>query len=281
MTQLEPSEIATAVRRALAEDYRGRDLTGEAVLSAGQACMAQVIAHEPGVLCGVEVAEEVFRQVDPTIACSDQLADGAALETGSVAMRVLGPAAGILAGERTALNFLQHLSGIATLTARYVQLARPFGVTILDTRKTIPGLRQLEKYATRTGGASNHRMGLYDAVLIKDNHVDLAGGLKEALSRALARHPAHEVEVEVRSMEELSAALEVGVGRVLLDNFTPEQVTQAVGLVDRRSKVEVSGGVRLENLAQYAAARPDFISIGRLTHSAPALDLAMKVRKGS
>ncbi|MGC1184822.1 MAG: carboxylating nicotinate-nucleotide diphosphorylase [Candidatus Dormiibacterota bacterium] len=278
MSQLDPTEIASAVERALAEDYRGRDLTGEAVLSAGQSCRAEVIARERGVLCGVELAQAVFHQIDAEVSCSDALADGSPLAAATVVMQVAGPAAAVLAGERTALNFLQHLSGIASLTARYVAVARAYGVTIQDTRKTVPGLRSLEKYAARTGGAQNHRMGLYDAVLIKDNHVDLAGGLKEALERALSRHPAREVEVEVRSKEELLTALEVGVGRVLLDNFSPAQVAEAVGLIDHRAEIEVSGGVSLENLAEYAAARPDYISVGRLTHSAPALDLALKVR---
>jgi nicotinate-nucleotide pyrophosphorylase (carboxylating) len=281
LSQLDPAEIASAVERALAEDYRGRDLTGEAVVAVGQTCRAQVIAREAGVLCGVPLAEEVFHQVDATVSCGVLLGDGSPLEAGSVVMGISGSAAAILAGERTALNFLQHLSGIASLTAQYVAVARGYQVTILDTRKTVPGLRYWEKYAARTGGAANHRMGLYDAVLIKDNHVDLAGGLKEALSRALRRHPASEVEVEVRSQEELLAALEARVGRVLLDNFSPAQVAQAVELVDRRAVVEVSGGVRLENLAEYAASRPDYISVGRLTHSAPALDLAMKVQLAS
>jgi nicotinate-nucleotide pyrophosphorylase (carboxylating) len=172
---------------------------------------------------------------------------------------------------------MQHLSGIASLTARYVAAARPYGVQILDTRKTIPGLRALEKYATRTGGARNHRMGLYDAILIKDNHSDLAGGLRQALERALGRHPARELEVEVRSEEELEVALQFRVGRVLLDNFSPDAAAEAVRLVGGRAEIEISGGVDLDNLARYAAARPAYISVGRLTQSAPALDLAMKV----
>lgn len=277
MTILDPAEIESAVERALAEDFRGTDLTGEAVLAEGQVCVAEVIAREPGVLCGLAVAHEVFRQVDSSIACADLLQDGARLQPGSVAMRVRGAARGVLAGERTAVNFLQHLSGIASLTAQFVQVASPFGVEILDTRKTLPGLRQLEKFAVRTGGAHNHRMGLFDAILIKDNHVDLAGGLGSALARAVARHPAQEIEVEVRSGAELAEALEYGVGRVLLDNFTPEEVSSAVELVGTRAEIEVSGGVTLETVAQYARARPNYISVGLLTHSAPALDLAMKV----
>jgi nicotinate-nucleotide pyrophosphorylase (carboxylating) len=280
LSQLEPAEIAAQAARALAEDYRGQDLTGESVLEAGQCCVAEVRAREDGVLCGLALAHEVFHQVDPSITCTDLLQDGDVLRAGSLAMRVAGPAAAVLVAERTALNFLQHLSGIASLTAKFAAVARPFGVEILDTRKTLPGLRQLEKYAAHTGGARNHRMGLYDAILIKDNHVDLAGGLRVALARAVARHPSRAVEVEVRSLEELAEALEFGVGRVLLDNFNPAQVAEAVELVGNKAEVEVSGGVRLENLALYAAARPQYISVGRLTHSAPALDLAMKVVAG-
>jgi nicotinate-nucleotide pyrophosphorylase (carboxylating) len=267
--------------RALAEDYRGTDLTGAAVLRPNQHCRARFVAREEGVLCGVALAREVFRQVDGTIELVALLQDGQPLHPDSVAMLVEGPARAVLAAERTALNFVQHLSGIASLTARFVGLASPFGVQILDTRKTLPGLRLLEKYATRTGGARNHRMGLYDAVLIKDNHADLVGGLREALSRATAAQPAQRVEVEVRSEAELNDALDFGVGMVLLDNFTPEQVAAAMAVVGGRAKVEVSGGVRLQNVAEYAAARPDFISVGRLTQSAPALDLAMKVVRGA
>jgi nicotinate-nucleotide pyrophosphorylase (carboxylating) len=277
LVSLDPAEIEAAVERALAEDYRGTDLTGEAVLDEGQRGIAEVISREPGVLCGVAIAQEVFRQVDRSVECAELLLDGARLQQGSLAMRVTGPARSLLAAERTAVNFLQHLSGIASLTAQFVRVASPFGVEILDTRKTLPGLRQLEKYAARTGGALNHRMGLFDAILIKDNHVDLAGGLSQAVARAAAHHAVKEIEIEVRTERELEQAVEAGVGRVLLDNFTPEEVRAAVASVGNRAEVEVSGGVTLENLAVYAEARPNYISVGRITHSAPALDLAMKV----
>jgi nicotinate-nucleotide pyrophosphorylase (carboxylating) len=277
LSQLEAAEVEAQAARALAEDWRGSDLTGAAVVEPGQQCQAQVVAREDGVLCGLALAKEVFRQVDPAISCSQLMQDGDPLSEGSVPMRIEGPAQGILVGERTALNFMQHLSGIASLTAKFVEVASPYGVEILDTRKTIPGLRALEKYASRTGGARNHRMGLYDAILIKDNHSDLAGGLAKALERARARHPVRELEVEVRSKEELGVALEFGAGRVLLDNFTSEAAAEAVKLVDGRSEIEISGGVDLENLRRYAAARPQYISVGRITQSAPALDLAMKV----
>lgn len=277
MSQLDRAEVEAQAARALAEDWHGNDLTGAAVVDPGQCCLAQVVAREDGVLCGAALAREVFRQVDSAISFDQLMQDGDRLSPGSVPIRVEGPAQGILVGERTALNFLQHLSGIASLTARFVAVAGSYGVEILDTRKTIPGLRVLEKYATRTGGARNHRMGLYDAILIKDNHADLAGGLEAALERARARHPAPELEVEVRSKEELELALRRGVGRVLLDNFTPEAAAEAVKLVAGRSEIEISGGVDLDNLGRYAAARPHYISVGRLTQSAPALNLAMKV----
>jgi nicotinate-nucleotide pyrophosphorylase (carboxylating) len=277
LSQLEPTEVEAQAARALAEDWRGSDLTGAAVVDPGQRCLAQVVAREEGVLCGVALAREVFRQVDPSITFTQLMEDGDRLAEGSVPIRVEGPAQGILVGERTALNFLQHLSGIASLTAKFVAVASPYGVEILDTRKTIPSLRDLEKYATRTGGARNHRMGLYDAILIKDNHADLAGGLRAALDRATARHPARELEVEVRSKEELEEALRFGVGRVLLDNFSPEAAAEAAKLVAGRTEIEISGGVDLPNLGRYAAALPQYISVGRLTQSAPALDLAMKV----
>jgi len=277
LSQLEAAEVEAQAARALAEDWRGSDLTGAAVVDPGQRCQAQVVAREDGVLCGVTLAREVFRQVDPEISCIQLMQDGDRLSEGSVAIRVEGPAQGILVGERSTLNFLQHLSGIASLTAKFVAVASTYGVVILDTRKTIPGLRVLEKYATRTGGARNHRMGLYDAILIKDNHSDLAGGLAEALARARARHLARDLEVEVRSKEELEVALQFDVGRLLLDNFTADAAAEAVKLVAGRSEIEISGGVDLENLSQYAAARPQYISVGRLTQSAPALDLAMKV----
>ncbi|MGH7759146.1 MAG: carboxylating nicotinate-nucleotide diphosphorylase [Candidatus Dormibacteria bacterium] len=262
--------------RALAEDYRGLDLTGRAALDELD-CRARVVGREAGVLCGVPLALEVFRQVDERVAFRPCRQDGGPVLPDATLAWVGGPARAVLAGERTALNFLQHLSGVASLTARYVEIARPYGVAILDTRKTTPGLRQLEKYATRCGGARNHRMGLFDAILIKDNHIDLGGGLESVLARVLRSHSPGEVEVEVRSSSELEGALRFGVGRVLLDNFTPEMVGEAVARVGGRALVEVSGGVTLETLAAFAAAGPDYVSVGRLTHSAPALDLALEV----
>ncbi len=266
------------MERALYEDYRGSDLTARAVLPEGQRCWARVVAREPGLLCGVAVAEAVFRQLDPDLALEERCHDGDALQPGQVLLELQGRAQPVLAGERVALNFLQHLSGIASLAREYSSRASAHGVVILDTRKTIPGLRELEKYATRVGGVQNHRLGLFDAILIKDNHLDLAGGLRAALERATGRVAASEIEVEVRSLKELELALPFGVGRVLLDNFTPAEVAQAVALVAHRCLVEVSGGVNLENLDRYLDARPDYISVGRLTHSAPALDLALEVR---
>jgi nicotinate-nucleotide pyrophosphorylase (carboxylating) len=273
-------EIEGQVLRALAEDYQGADLTTESVVRAEQICQAKVVSREPGILCGLAVAEAVFLALDPSVTVRPLLRDGDTMKPGSTILEIDGPARAILSGERTALNFLQRLSGISSLTGEFVAVASRYGVVILDTRKTTPGLRRLEKYATRVGGGENHRMGLYDAVLIKDNHVDLAGGLVAAVASALKIAPKVNIEVEVRDMGELEQALSLGIGRVLLDNFTPAGVKAAVELVGGRCPVEVSGGVDLENLEQYARARPNYISVGLLTHSPRALNIALKVSVG-
>lgn len=273
-------EIEGQVLRALAEDYQGADLTTESVVGAEQICQAKVVSREPGILCGLAVAEAVFLALDPSVTVRPLLRDGDTMKPGSTILEIDGPARAILSGERTALNFLQRLSGISSLTGEFVAVASRYGVVILDTRKTTPGLRRLEKYATRVGGGENHRMGLYDAVLIKDNHVDLAGGLVAAVASALKIAPKVNIEVEVRDMGELEQALSLGIGRVLLDNFTPAGVKAAVELVGGRCPVEVSGGVDLENLEQYARARPNYISVGLLTHSPRALNIALKVSVG-
>lgn len=270
-------ELRSQVERSLAEDLGEGDLTSLAVLEEAECCRAQIVARAKGVVCGLPLAVEVFRQLDERILCRALAEDGDQVAKGASLLELSGPARGILAGERTALNFLQHLSGVASLSRLFVEAAAPFQVDILDTRKTLPGLRQLEKYATRVGGARNHRMGLYDAILVKDNHATVAGGLGVALGRARRSHPGAEIEAEVRDLSELDLALEFGVGRVLLDNFSPQSVTEAVARAAGRAQVEVSGGVTMENLRDFAAARPDYISVGRLTHSAPALDLALEV----
>lgn len=230
------------------------------------------------MLAGILVAEAVFLAVDPDLDFEAGCTDGAHLRTGDHVAVIGGSARSLLTAERTALNFLQHLSGIATATAEAVRLLHGTGVRLLDTRKTTPGLRRLEKYAVSVGGGQNHRAGLWDHYLVKENHVDLAGGVGaavEAVKRHRLGHPERGLEVEVRNPAELAEAIAAGVDRVMLDNFSPAAATEAVATVKGRCEVEISGGVTLDNLRAYAAAHPDFISLGFLTHSARALDLSM------
>ena len=276
------------VRLALAEDLGRGDATVAAMGLARRPARGVIVAKQAGVLSGMRAAARVFGLVDPDVRFAGELADGARLARGSAVAQVHGPAGGILSAERTALNFLQHLSGIATLTAAFVERAGAGGVAILDTRKTTPGLRVLEKEAVRHGGGRNHRFGLFDAIMVKDNHIAAAGGVREAVARALAGNAgsgaALPVIVEVADLARLGEALQVGVCRILLDNLSPAQVREAaarIGEFNRgraegsRIGVEVSGGITLENVRAYALRGVDCISIGALTHSAPALDLSL------
>jgi nicotinate-nucleotide pyrophosphorylase (carboxylating) len=268
--------VQELIDRALAEDVGDGDLTVQAVVPSGATARATVVAKEWGIVAGADVAAAVFRRVDPEIAVEGLASDGAAVAPGAAILRLEGPAAGILAGERVALNFLGRLSGVATLTARYVAAVEGTGVQILDTRKTTPGMRELEKAAVVAGGGTSHRHGLYDAILVKENHVRIAGGVGEASRRALGGAPdGVVVEVEVESLAELGEALEAGVGRVLLDNMGPDELRAGVAAADGRAELEASGGITLENVREVAETGVDFISIGALTHSAPALDLSL------
>ncbi|HEX5894247.1 MAG TPA: carboxylating nicotinate-nucleotide diphosphorylase [Solirubrobacterales bacterium] len=268
------------VARALAEDLGAGDLTAEALVPEDARGTATITQKEPGVLFGLDVAAEVFRQagadeLEPLVA-EGRWRD----EVPAAVARINGTAQGLLAGERTALNFLCHLSGIATFTARFVRAAEGTGVRVLDTRKTIPGLRALEKAAVAAGGGTNHRIGLHDAILIKENHTVLVGGLGEAVRRAREARPEMPVEVECRDLGEIREAIEAGAGRLLLDNMTPSELQEAVAAVRRTGdaiELEASGGITLENVAEIGASGVDDVSIGALTHSAPALDLSMSV----
>jgi nicotinate-nucleotide pyrophosphorylase (carboxylating) len=266
------------VSRALAEDVGSGDLTSATVVPAGARARARIVQKGPGVLFGLSVAAAAFAQTGAGelhgIADEGRWHDDVPIEVAHVD----GPARAILAAERTALNFLSHLSGIATLTARYVAAVDGTRATILDTRKTTPGLRALEKAAVAAGGGRNHRMGLDDAVLIKENHVALAGGLGEAVRRAHDARPELPVEVECRVIGEVDAALAAGADRILLDNMPPAELREAVAHRDRApeaAELEASGGITLDNVAEIAASGVDFISVGALTHSAPALDLSL------
>ena len=273
-------ELDLVVAGALQEDLgeHGIDITTQAVVGADLLGEALVVVKSRGVLSGSEAAARVFQMVRPPCEYSALLPDGARIEPGDEVAKVVGSMASILTAERTALNFLQRLSGIATITRRYADaLAGYPGVTLLDTRKTTPGLRFLERSAVRSGGGHNHRDGLWDAILIKDNHVAAAGGLTEAVSRARrARMP---VEVEVDTLEQLREALASGAEIVLLDNMSPELMRRAVEMTAGRASLEASGGMTLEGAVAAAKAGVDRISVGALTHSAPALDLSLEVTR--
>jgi nicotinate-nucleotide pyrophosphorylase (carboxylating) len=267
--------VQELIDRALAEDLGSGDRTSEAVVGGAALARARIDQRAEGVVAGIRVAEAVFRTVDPDLRWHTHVEEGVWREGGLVA-EVAGSARSILAGERVALNFLGRLSGIATLTARYVRAVDGTGVRILDTRKTTPGLRALEKQAVLTGGGHNHRTGLFDAVLVKENHAALAGGVGEAARLAIAGTPAGvEVEVECATHAEVEAALDAGAARLLLDNMDPEELRRAVELAGGRARLEASGGVTLETVRAIAEAGVDFVSVGALTHSAPALDLSL------
>ena len=273
---LDPSVYRQIVRRALAEDLGWGDVTTEATVGAEVRGHGTVVVKAPCVLAGLDVAAEVFRQLDPAVHITLRNRDGDRTEPGAVAAEVRGAAALMLTAERTALNFLQRLSGIATLTRRYVDAAGG-RITVLDTRKTTPTLRALEKYAVRAGGGCNHRLGLDDGILIKDNHVRLAGGVAEAVKRMKAARQEMLVEVEAQSLADVEAAIDAGADVILLDNLPLEQIHQAVGRIAGRAKIEISGGVSLDLMPELARTGADYVSVGALTHSAPAVDLSFEI----
>jgi nicotinate-nucleotide pyrophosphorylase (carboxylating) len=273
---LDPSVYRETVRRALAEDLGWGDVTTEATVGPNMRGRGVLLVKTPCVIAGLDVAAEAFRQLDPAVHISLNCRDGDQCKAGTVVAEVRGSAAAMLTAERTALNFLQRLSGIATITRRFVDAAAN-GITVLDTRKTTPTLRALEKYAVRAGGGSNHRSGLDDGILIKDNHVRLAGGVSQAVARMKAARQQMPVEVEAQSMADVDAALEAGVDVILLDNMSIEEAQQAVSKIAGRAKVELSGGITLHNMPQLARTGADYVSIGALTHSAPAVDLSFEI----
>jgi nicotinate-nucleotide pyrophosphorylase (carboxylating) len=266
--------VAEIVARALAEDVGSGDLTSLATVPEAARAHAVITQKAPGVVFGLDAAEATFRTLDPDVGLQRLTDEGRWRECGGV-LQIEGSARALLTAERTALNFLQRLSGVATLAARCVEAVEGTGARILDTRKTTPGLRWLEKAAVAAGGATNHRAGLYDAILIKENHATLAGGVGEAVRRARAYAPSVPIEVECRTLTEVDEALRAGAPRILLDNMTVEQLRDAVRHVDGRAELEASGGVTLRTLRAIASTGVDFISVGALTHSAPALDLSL------
>lgn len=266
------------IRLALEEDIGSGDVTTEALIEPDQAGTCEILAKEPLVLAGLQVAQEVFTTLDPGMSFNTTFQDGDRVESGDKILTAGGKLQALLMGERTALNFLQRLSGIATLTRQYVDRVAGSNVRLTDTRKTIPGWRRLEKYAVKIGGAYNHRFGLYDGVLIKDNHIAACGGISKAVARVRdSRQYFLRIEVEVSDMNQVKESLENGVDIIMLDNMGLKDIHRAVKLVDGRAMVEVSGGVTQETLLEVANTGVDIISIGALTHSARAVDISMRI----
>lgn len=276
MRHLPPDAFQDLVRRALAEDVGTGDVTTDATVPADLRARGVFVAKTRLVLAGRDVATDAFSQLDRDTTIQFARDDGDWCEVGSIIGEVNGRARTLLVGERTALNFLQRLSGIATRARAYVDAAAG-GITILDTRKTTPGWRTLEKYAVACGGATNHRVGLFDAVLIKDNHVRLAGGVREAIERCRAAQPDLSLEVEVQTVEELDEALAAGAPMILLDNMTTDVIRECVRRTSGRARLEISGGVTLERIPELARTGADFVSVGALTHSAPAADISFEI----
>jgi len=272
--------ILELIRRAVAEDVGPGDVTTESTIPAGHESLGTITAKAEGVVAGLDVARAVFAECDPTLVFTALVADGDRVMVGAALATVEGGTRGILTGERVALNFLQRLSGIATAAAACTAALGGGRTRVLDTRKTTPGLRALEKYAVKVGGAGNHRMGLWDMILIKDNHIEAAGGIAQAVSAARSSHPDLVVEVEARSIDEVASAMGAGADRIMLDNMTLEQMRDAIALarsVDSPPEIEVSGGITGENLRAVAELEPDFVSIGALTHSVTAMDISLEL----
>ena len=273
---LDPGMYRELVRRALAEDFGWGDVTTETVIDRQQKAKAVMLVKGPCVIAGLDVAAEAFRQMDPAVSITLTCADGSRCQPGTVVAEYRGYAAAMLTAERTALNFIQRLSGIATLTRQFVDAAGG-RITILDTRKTTPLLRALEKYAVRAGGGTNHRSGLDDGILIKDNHIRLAGGVTPAVTKMRNNNREMPTEVEATTLKEVDEAIQAGADIVLLDNMSTPDIIEAVKRCRGRAKTEISGGVTLARMRELAATGADYVSIGALTHSAPAIDLSFEI----
>ena len=282
---LNPEMVQDEVRRALDEDVGSGDVTTQATVPDGIVAKAVILAKEAGIVAGIPVARAVFGEISQEVQFDSLRQDGQAIGEGDVIVQIYGPAMAILTAERTALNFLQRLSGIATQASRFVQAVAGTGAKILDTRKTTPGLRFMEKYAVTVGGGYNHRMGLYDMVLIKDNHIAASGGIIQAVQRVRAQNLGFPVEVEVGDLDQVGQAIEAGADRIMLDNMNLDLIREAVALVHgqkglgRRPELEASGKIHLGNVRQVAMTGVDFISVGALTHSAAAVDMSLVINK--
>lgn len=271
-----PLDISHCIKRALEEDIGSGDVTTDSIVPAAASLRGRIIAKQDGIVAGLEVANEVFRTLNARIAFEANVEDGANVNRGGVLAELNGDARALLTGERTALNFLGRMSGIATLTRQFVDAVAGTRAVILDTRKTAPGLRMVDKHAVLLGGGQNHRTGLFDMVLIKDNHIDFAGSITAAVERVRAHGTGLPIEVETRTLENVREALQLGVERILLDNMSPETMREAVKITNGRAKLEASGNVTLENVFEVAQTGVDFISVGALTHSPRVFDVSLE-----
>jgi len=276
LTSIDPVDVQDIVRRALREDVASGDVTTQATVSADRRARGVIVAKSACVLAGIHIAVQAFRELDDGVSAEVYRIDGDWCDPGDSVAELRGSARAMLTAERTALNLLQRLSGIATLTRRFVDAAAG-RITILDTRKTTPTLRVVEKYAVRAGGGTNHRAALDDGILIKDNHIRLAGGVVEAVRRMRASGATLPIEIEAQSLAQVGEAIEAGADIVLLDNLTLEETHEAVRRIAGRAKIEISGGVTLARIPELAATGADFVSVGALTHSAPAADLSLEI----
>lgn len=278
MNELELKAAQTLIDLALLEDVGKGDITTDSIIPASTKRKARMVAKADGVVAGLPVAEMVFKKLDPQMNWKVITPEGSSVKKGDVLVEFEATYRALLTGERTALNFLQRLSGIATMSAKYAEAVIDFKTVILDTRKTLPGFRMLDKYAVKTGGASNHRIGLYDMAMIKDNHIEVAGGITAAVSAVRSHIPKGiKIEVETTTLDQVSEALEAGADIIMLDNMDNETMRKAVQLIAGRAKVEASGNMTLERLREVAATGVDYISIGALTHSVSALDISQRI----
>lgn len=276
MMMADSDEISDCIRRALDEDIRSGDATTDAIVPAGARLHGRIVAKQMGVIAGLDLARRVFLLLSREIEFTPKVDEGSLVEKGQLIAQVQGSARALLTGERTALNFLGRMSGIATLTRKFVDAVAGTKAVILDTRKTAPGLRLVDKLAVKVGGGQNHRTGLFDMILIKDNHIDFAGSIRAAVERARSGGTKLAIEVEVRTLDDVREALDLGVERLLLDNMSPEMMKEAVSITRGRAKLEASGNISLDNVRKVAEAGVDFISVGALTHSAPVFDVSLK-----
>ena len=277
-TLLEEESVKALVQRAFQEDLGSGDLTTNAIVEEDSRSEAVWISKEVGILAGLDLARAVFQKLDPTISWQANYDDGDAIQAGAEIVALRGRTRALLSGERIALNFVQRLSGIATITNQFVQAVEEFPARILDTRKTVPGFRILDKYAVKAGGAVNHRMGLYDLAMIKDNHIKAAGGIENAVTSVRKSKPDMRIEVETTTLEEVQEALDAKADIIMLDNMSNELMKQAVRLINGRAETEASGNVNLSSVKQIAETGVDFISIGALTHSVKAFDISQKFK---